>query len=383
MLAVTEYASDPRVRRQAEALAARGDEVTVLALHAPGGPVEEVVDGVRVVHLKTQKFRGASGSAYLKLYADFGARAAVWLARRPRAFDLVQAHSMPEVLVFCATVQKLLRVPLLLDVHDMTSKLFESKFGAGRVVSAVRGSESLSMRYATEVLTVHEPYAEALRARTRKPVTSVLNSPDQRLFTPHRWREWDPAGEVVFSYHGTIAPRHGLTALVEAVAAVRAGGLPGARLKVRGGGDGLPAAVARAAELGIADAVDFPTGVYPVTAMPAEIDTVHLGVAPNTLDVWTADVLPTKILEYAAMGIPSISFRNPVVERYFPADALTYVDPANRETLAEAMLALALDPERARKQAERATEVMADLAWTRQKEIYLGVVDRMVRPRRD
>jgi glycosyltransferase involved in cell wall biosynthesis len=379
MLAVTEYASDPRVRRQAEALAARGDEVTVLALHAEG-PTEQIVDGVRVVHLKTEKFRGSSGVAYLRLYADFGARAAAWLARRPRAFDLVQAHSMPEVLVFCAAVQRALRVPLLLDVHDMTSKLFESKFGAGRIVAAVRGSESLSMRYATEVLTVHEPYAELLRARTRRPVTSVLNSPDERLFTPHRWRAWDPAGEVVFSYHGTIAPRHGLTALVEALADVRAGGLPGARLQVRGGGDGLPAAIERAAELGVP--VDFPERVYPVTAMAEQIDRVHLGVAPNALDVWTADVLPTKLLEYAVMGIPSISFRNPVVSRYFPDDAVTYVDPADRETLAAAMLALARDPERARKQAERATEVMAELAWARQKEIYLGVVDRMVARRR-
>jgi glycosyltransferase involved in cell wall biosynthesis len=376
MLAVTEYASDPRVRRQAEALAARGDEVTVLALHAEGRPQTEVVDGVRVVHLATEKFRGASGKAYLKLYADFGARAAAWLARRPRAFDLVQAHSMPEVLVFCAAVQRLGRVPLLLDVHDMTSKLFESKFGAGRVVGGVRATETLSMRFATEVLTVHEPYAEALRARTRRPVTSVLNSPDERLFSPHRFREWDPAGEVVFSYHGTVAPRHGLVALVEALADVRADGLPGARLQVRGGGDGRAEVVARAAELQVP--VDFPERVYPVSEMAAEIDRVHIGVVPNVLDVWTADVLPTKLLEYAAMGIPSITFRNPIMARYFPDDAVSYVDPADRHTLAEAMRALARDPAHAQKQADRATEVMSDLAWARQKEIYLGVVDRMV-----
>jgi glycosyltransferase involved in cell wall biosynthesis len=289
---------------------------------------------------------------------------------------VVQAHSMPEVLVFCAAVQRTAGTPLLLDVHDMTSRLFESKFGAGRVLSAVRATETLSMRYATEVLTVHEPYAELLRHRTRRPVTSVLNSPDERLFTPHRWRPWDPAGEVVFSYHGTIAPRHGLTALVEAVADVRRQ-LPGARLQVRGGGDGLPAAVERAAELAVP--VDFPDRVYPVTAMAAEIDRVHLGVAPNVLDVWTADVLPTKLLEYAVMGIPSISFRNPVVERYFPADAVSYVDPADRHTLAAAMLALATDPERARKQADRATEVMVDLAWARQREVYLDVIDRLAR----
>ncbi|WP_344310471.1 glycosyltransferase family 4 protein [Fodinicola feengrottensis] len=376
MLAVTNYESDPRVRRQAEALVARGDEVTVLALSSADRPRHELLDGVRVVHFKTEKFRGAGGAGYLKLYGDFGVRAGAWLAARPRRFDVIQAHSMPEVLVFCAAVQKLVRVPLLLDVHDMTSRLFESKFGDSKIVRAVHASETMSMAFANEVMTVHEPYAEALRARTKRPVTSVLNSPDEAMFTPSRWRGWDPAGEVVFSYHGTIAPRHGLVALVEALALVRKE-LPKARLQVRGGGDGLAAVAEKVQELGMQDVVDLPERVYAVHDMPAQIDRVHIGVAPNQLDIWTADTLPTKLLEYAAMGVPSISFKNPVVTRYFPDDAVSYVDPASAQNLATAMLALAKDPEAARKQADRASEVMAELSWAKQKLIYLDVLDRM------
>lgn len=376
MLAVTNYESDPRVRRQAEALVACGDEVTVLALNSPDRPKFEVLDGVKVVHFKTEKFRGAGGAGYLKLYGDFGVRAAAWLARHARTYDVVQAHSMPEVLVFCATVQKIVRRPLLLDVHDMTSRLFESKFGQSKIVRAVSASETASMAFADEVMTVHEPYAEALRARTKRPVTSVLNSPDEKMFTPARWREWDPAKEIVFSYHGTIAPRHGLVALVEALQIVRKD-LPKARLQVRGGGDGLAAVEAKVDELGMRDVVDLPTRMYAVHDMPAQVDKVHIGVAPNQLDIWTADTLPTKILEYAAMGVPSISFRNPVVTTYFPEDSLTYVDPASPQNLADAMLKLAKDPDAARKQADRATEVMAELSWSNQKQIYLDVIDRM------
>ncbi|TML24672.1 MAG: hypothetical protein E6G35_13110, partial [Actinobacteria bacterium] len=69
MVVASEYESDARVRRQAEALAERGDEVTVLALDAPGLERETVVDGVRVVHLPVAKYRGDSTSAYLRLYA--------------------------------------------------------------------------------------------------------------------------------------------------------------------------------------------------------------------------------------------------------------------------------------------------------------------------
>ena len=54
-------------------------------------------------------------------------------------------------------------------------------------------------------------------------------------------------------------------------------------------------------------------------------------------------MLPTKLLEYAALGIPVITFRNPVIERYFPEDSVTYVDPASAENLLVAMRTLVAD----------------------------------------
>lgn len=382
MVVISEYESDPRVRRQAEALAARGDDVTVVALNAPGRPQVEIIDGVRVVHLPTRKYRGSSAKAYLSLYGGFSARAARWLARHPRAFDVVQAHSMPEALVFTAAVQRMFGVPLLLDVHDLTSKLFASKFtDRPRLMAAVRFSEVAAARFATEVLTVHEPYAELLRARTRRPVSVVMNCPDERLFVPRSQPlSWDPAGEVVFSYHGLIAPRHGLTSAVEALAAVREQ-LPGARLQVRGSGDGLDDLRVRVADLGMSGHVDLPQRLYPVTEIPAELARVHIGLVPSVLDPWTDDVLPTKLLEYAVLGIPVITFRNPVIERYFPSDAVRYVDPASPENLRAAMLELALNPDAALAQARRAGEAMHELRWNQQKLTYFEVIDRLVRGR--
>jgi glycosyltransferase involved in cell wall biosynthesis len=377
MLVISQYESDPRVRRQAEALAARGDDVTVVALHTEGRPAVDTVDGVRVVHLPTRKYRGDSTTAYLALYGGFMARSAVWMTRRPRAFDVVQAHSMPEALVFSATAPRLAGVPVLLDVHDLTSKLFASKFADRRaLMAAVRSSERASTRFATEVLTVHEGYAEMLRGMTRRRVSVVMNCPDERVFPPARWRGWDPAGEVVFSYHGLVAPRHGLVAAVEALAQVRRD-VPGARFQVRGSGDGVEGLRQRVAELGLGDAVDLPSRLLHLPEIVTEIDRVHIGLVPSQRDPWTDDVLPTKLLEYAAIGVPVITFRNPVIEQYFPPDSVTYVDPANADTLREAMTSLARDPERARKQAARAGEVMSTLSWQRQRETYFEVIDRL------
>ena len=182
---------------------------------------------------------------------------------------------------------------------------------------AIRFSERASFRFSSEVLTVHESYADMLRGLTRTKVTTVMNCPDDKLFRPRVFREWSPAGEVVFGYHGLIAPRHGLVQVVEALAKVRAD-VPGAQLRLWGSGDGVQPVRDRVEALGLGDAVRLPDHLVPIDQMTAELDQVHIGVLASQLDPWTRHVLPNKLMEYAVMGIPVITFRNPVIERYFP-----------------------------------------------------------------
>jgi glycosyltransferase involved in cell wall biosynthesis len=381
MMICSEYEANPRVRRQAEALAARGDKVTVLALHAEGRPRHDVVDGVRVVHTPTRKYRGNSARSYLSLYGGFFAHATGWMLRQPRAFDLVQTHTMPEAVAFAATVQRMLRVPLLLDVHDLTEQLFASKFrGDGLIMAGVRCSARMSLRFANEVLTVHEPYAATIGRLTRRPVTVVMNSPDERLFPPRPFQA-RPPGELMFSYHGLIAPRHGLVNAVEALAKLRLE-MPEARMQILGSGDGLAPLRSRVEDLGLAEVVSLPARLLPITEIPPLLERAHIGIVPSQRDPWTDEVLPTKLLEYAALGIPVITFRNSVIERYFPEDSVTYVDPASTENLLVAMRTLATNQDRARRQAQRAGEVVAGMAWERQKLVYFEVIDRLVARRR-
>jgi glycosyltransferase involved in cell wall biosynthesis len=185
----------------------------------------------------------------------------------------------------------------------------------------------------------------------------------------------------MFSYHGLIAPRHGLVNAVEALAKLRLE-VPGARMQILGSGDGLPPLRARVEELGLTEAVSLPTSLLPITEMPALLRRAHVGVVPSQRDPWTEEVLPTKLLEYAVMGIPVITFRNPTIERHFPEDSVTYVDPASPENLLVAMRTLATDHELARRRAERASEVVATMSWERQKLAYFEVIDRMVNRRR-
>ena len=65
MITHSYYEEDPRVRREAEAVAASGRPVDVLALRRPGDRPRETIDGVEVRRLDVQRHQGASLGAYL------------------------------------------------------------------------------------------------------------------------------------------------------------------------------------------------------------------------------------------------------------------------------------------------------------------------------
>ena len=73
------YEEDPRVRREAESLVARGRPVDVFALRRPGDPPTGVIDGVTLRRLDVQRHQGAGLGTYLREYVAFLLRAG-WAA---------------------------------------------------------------------------------------------------------------------------------------------------------------------------------------------------------------------------------------------------------------------------------------------------------------
>jgi len=65
MLAHSYYEEDPRVRREAEALAAAGHGVDVFALRRPGDPGTVTIEGVVVHRLSVERHQGARLRVYL------------------------------------------------------------------------------------------------------------------------------------------------------------------------------------------------------------------------------------------------------------------------------------------------------------------------------
>jgi glycosyltransferase involved in cell wall biosynthesis len=382
MVHYSDFVVDSRIQRQARALAERGDRVDCVCLN----DAEEISVGAGTIALH----RAAAGKprggkrAYLEGNARFlagAARKVTALDRRNR-FDLIEVHNMPDALVFAALAPKLRGTPLILNFHDTFPELFATLFGRSPshpLVRFIRAEERVSAALADGHIFVTAEARDLLAARgvgaDRTQV--VMNTPDERVFGPRQAPSAPPAaGELRVVYHGGLADRFGVEALVRAVALLRERGAP-VRLDVFGSdAEAARALGAKAAEIA-PDGVRIAPRPTPVEQIPERLREAHLGVVPTRRDDFTEKLLPVKLLEYVHMGLPVVASRLPVIESYFGDDVLL-AEPGDPGSLAAAIEGVRAEPERALERAERASERLAAIEWRRQREGYLELVDELV-----
>lgn len=382
MIHYSDFEVDSRIQRQARALAERGDRVDCVCLN--DDRELEVGAGTIALHrASSSKPRGGT-RAYLDGNARFlagAARKVTALDRRHR-FDLIEVHNMPDALVFAALAPKLRGTPLILNFHDTFPELFATLFGRSPshpLVRLIRTEERVSAALADGHIFVTAEARDLLAARgvgaDRTQV--VMNTPDERVFGPRQAPSAPPAaGELRVVYHGGLADRFGVEALVRAVALLRERGAP-VRLDVFGSdAEAARALGAKAAEIA-PDGVRIAPRPTPVEQIPERLREAHLGVVPTLRDDFTEKLLPVKLLEYVHMGLPVVASRLPVIESYFGDDVLL-AEPGDPGSLAAAIEGVRAEPERALERAERASERLAAIEWRRQREGYLDLVDELV-----
>jgi len=383
MVAYTYYASDPRVRREAECLAERGDRVDFYCLRAPGEPARETVRGVTVRHLPMARYRGGSSLVYVLGYLRFFllAQAALTWRHLRRRYDLVHANNMPDFMAFTGFWPRVTGRALILDIHDTMPEIYQGKFGAGPghpLIRILRFQERVSGAFASHVLTSEHTKKEALAAHGLDPgrIDVLLNVPDPAIFGNGAGPPAEPEAGFRLVFHGTLAPRLGLDLALRAVARLE-GAIDGLRLDIIGDGDHRPELLRLAAELGIEDRVRFSDGFVPVEELPAMLRGADLAVIPTRPEISTRYMLPTKLLEYALLGIPAVVAPTHTIRHYFDEDQVAFFEPGDAASLAETILALHRDPERRRRLAAGAARFFERYDWNRHKRVYLDLVDRL------
>src|SRR2546429_1489373 len=265
MLAHTCYLRDPRVRREAEALAEKGVEIHVICLaeegKSPGErePRYAIVNGVQIHRLPIRRKRGSS-LRYLYEYFMMGILGGLKLAllHFRGKLNVVHVHNMPDILICAAVIPRLGGSKLVLDVHDPMPELFMSrKHGpSGRLAARIlRLQERISCAIADRVISVNESMRENLQDKgvANDKIFIVHNFPDEKLFplcdAP---TSWPRSGDgLVMLYCGTVTEHYDLGLAVKAIARL-VGEVP-VKLRIIGEGNKLAKVLKMAVPLGVPD----------------------------------------------------------------------------------------------------------------------------------
>ena len=384
VLLYSQYPSDPRPRRAAEAAHEAGMAVDLFCItESEDEPREETVRGVNVFRLPLKRIRDNKW-AYFWLYGKF-LLASFWFLTRKglrRKYDVVHVHNMPDFLVFAALLPKLRGARVILDLHDPMPELMVTIYQLSAdqwQVRVLRLLERLSIGFANLALTPNIAFKKLFVSRGCPPekMQIVMNTPQPEIFDPDRYGadETGPASAGTFRimHHGSIVHRHGIDLLVEAVARLRPR-IPGVVLDIYGMRTPfLDTVLALAARLGIGDCVRYhgPKNQHDIAAA---IRDCHVGVVPNRRSQFTETNFPTRLFEYLSIHRPVIAPSTAGIRDYFDDRQMLYFEPGDVADLANRLLWVYEHPEETKAIVRQGTLVYRQHLWREEKIRFVDMV---------
>lgn len=152
---------------------------------------------------------------------------------------------------------------------------------------------------------------------------------------------------------------------------------PRLRFSVWGGGDFVAEVRAAADELRLSpDVFEMPGEHRPLDEIARQIRAAHIGIVPNR-DDQEDSVLPTKLLEYVAVGIPAVATRTRCVGRFFKGTEVELVEVGDVDGMARGILRLASDPARRAELVENAHRWEEEYGWEVNRKNLFRTVDAL------
>ncbi|RMF29867.1 MAG: glycosyltransferase family 1 protein [Chloroflexi bacterium] len=304
-------------------------------------------------------------------------------------FDLIHAH-LHEGALIGGVLSRLRRLPLVFDFQgSLTGEMVDHNFlnPHGPWYRPARWLERRIDHLPDAILTSSHHAAGLLVRDFGVPPYRIQPLPDAvnlGFFRPgggrspaeiaaHRARLGIPPDRPVVGYLGLLAEYQGTGKLLEAAAELRRRGAKAHFLIM-----GYPAVELyrqRARAMGLGGWVTF-TGKVPYEQAPAHLALADIAVAPKL----SATEGSGKILNYMAMGLPTVAFDTPVSREYLGSLGV-YAEAGNPIALADAIAGLLQDREGAVRLGERLRQRAAEqFSWDQAGRRIVAIYDALLRP---
>jgi glycosyltransferase involved in cell wall biosynthesis len=380
-----DYGCHVRILEEARALQALGHRVTLVTYY-----LGRDLPGLEIVRTRPTPWRAnyEVGSSRHKLVFDvFLAWTGVRTILR-RRFDIIHGHLYDGALIG-RLLSLLGRAPLVFDFQgSLASEMIDHHFldRDGRWYPWVRLLQARIEELPEAIVTSTERGAQLLRQRLRRSdhIVSLPDCVNLDVFRPgllsasevaERKAELGiPTDRPLIVYLGLLADYQGTPLLVRAAQLLRKSGANVHFLIM--GFPGVDAHRKLAESLGADDLITF-TGKVPYEAAPTHLALGDIAVAPKLSDTEGAG----KILNYMAMGLPTVAFDTPISREYLGGLGTYAGMSGSPHTLAEAIASLLENPDRGRQLGlalrERAMRRFSQDQFGEQlSAVYRDLVDR-------
>jgi glycosyltransferase involved in cell wall biosynthesis len=384
MVAYAYYFTDARIKAYVKSLLARNSQVDVISLREPGNARRYETRGLLNLYYVSSKFMGANRLKYVLSYIVFFLQALVRLSvmHFKRRYDVVHVHNMPNFIVFAAVVPRLYGARVILDMHDIASQNYQEKFRTYDFTALLLElEEQLSTQFAHFIICADD-FQRNFLEHTRKihpdKIAVIMNYPDRDLFTPalHGAKQEHTYNIV---YHGTITHRLGLDIIVRAIAIVR--DQFDVRLYLYGLGDYVDKCWELVKENGLRDVVHMTRAFFEVEDIPRLLGNKHCGVIGNRRSAISQFMIPVKMLEYMAMGIPVVVPRLENIAYYVSDQEVLFYEPGNAFDLANKISYLHEHPDKAERLVAQALTFVEKHNWQSEADKYLHLISSQVNTR--
>jgi glycosyltransferase involved in cell wall biosynthesis len=364
-----DYGCHVRILEEARALKARGHEVTILTYYKG----HDVPDVPIIRTMPTPWHRDYEvGSSRHKFAFDvlLAIRLLRVLARN--RFDVIHAH-LHEGALIASVLARPWRVPVVFDYQgSLTDELIQHRFIRPHSLAQVvfHHVEQVIDRIADAVVTSTHHAADALRAKlgTRLLIEALPDGVNTRVFRPDVLSPTERAhlrahfgigpDELVVVFLGLLAPHQGIGHLIEAAAYLKSAGRHVRWLVM--GYPGVEYWQHLAASAGVQGEVTF-TGRVPYINAPRMLALGDIAIAPK-LSLTEGS---GKILNYMAMGLPTVAFDTPAQREYLGTLGV-YAPVGDSAALARGVANLLDQPALRRALGERLRRVAAqEFSWDR------------------
>lgn len=377
-----DYGCHVRILEEARALQALGHCVTILTYYKGND-----VPGIRIVRTAPTPWHRdyEVGSSRHKFAFDVLLSVRLLRVLSRNRFDVIHAH-LHEGALIAGMLARPWHIPVVFDYQgSLTDELLQHRFiKADSVAHAIfRHVERIADRIPHAVLTSTRHAADALRAQLgeRIPVQALPDGVNPHVFHPDvlsaeeraalRARWGIAPDEPVVVFLGLLAQHQGIRNLIEAAVRLKSEGR-----RVRWLVMGYPGADVWqqvAAEAGALPDVVF-TSRVPYAEAPRMLALGDLAVAPK-LSLTEGS---GKILNYMAMGLPTVAFDTPAQREYLGALGV-YAPIGDSEALARGVADLLDHPRRRRVLGEELRRIAVQrFGWDRAAVVMTSLYQRLL-----